>query len=411
MPSTPPQGSDGPYLRLACQLFVLVVYPISRWRLLFRPYTNPGTDLDFYFDYVRRAASGQAPFADFAIEYPPAAWLVMRAPGTTDWVSYVHRFAWIAVTFEIAAFGLFLLVARRVAPQRLWILAAAYVAATTLLREFLATRLDSGLLFLLMLWSWLTFAPAAGTASGRRSLSYGVLGLATSFKVAPALMLPFVLAHDWRGVRGGERWRQPLWFAAGVVLPFVVLWPIAGSAPLGFLTYHIDRGLEIESVWATVLWPMRWVGQALAAAHVAHSIELIGPWSSAIARLSLVASVAAVGLCLAAEVARPWRGSALVAATIGLAVFVSLSKVLSPQYLLWLIPLLLVAGAEAWSTARAFRLWSAALILVAVLTTLIYPRFFLAVVEMRPLGFLLLFARNGLLVLLVALLARRVWNT
>ncbi len=397
-------------MRLACQLLVLVLYPISRGRLLLRPYTNPGTDLDFYFDYVRRAAGGQAPYADFAIEYPPAAWLVMRAPGTTDWVTYVHRFAWIAVTFELAAFGLFLLVARRLAPGRVWLLAAAYVVATTLLREFLATRLDTGLLFLLMLWSWLTLAPASGTTGGRRSLSYGVLGLAASYKVAPALMLPFVLAHDWRGITAGERGRLLLWFVVGVAAPFIVLWPIAGGASLSFLNYHVGRGLEIESVWATLLWPMRWMGQAISAAHVEHSIELIGPWSKAIAQLSVVASVVAVGVCLAAERARPWPGSVVVAATIGLAVFVSLSKVLSPQYFLWLIPLLLLAGAEAMPAGRAHWLWCAALTLVTGLTTLIYPRFFLAVFEMRPLGFALLFARNAILVSLLVLLARHVWK-
>ena len=408
MPSTVPRAFDG-YVRLACQLIVLVLYPISRGRLLLRPYTNPGTDLDFYFDYVLRAGGGQAPYADFAIEYPPAAWLVMRAPGTTDWVTYVHRFAWIAVSFEIAAFGLFLLAARRVAPRRVWLLAAAYVVATTLLREFLSTRLDTGLLFLLMLWSWLTLAPASGTTGGSRSLSYGVLGLAASFKVAPALMLPFALAHDWRGTTAGKRARLLLWFAIGVAAPFIVLWPVAGSASLNFLDYHVGRGLEIESAWATVLWPMRWMGQAISAAHVEHSIELVGPWSKAIAQLSVIASAAAAGLCLIAERARPWPGSAVVAATIGLALFVSLSKVLSPQYFLWLIPLLLVAGAETLDSDRAHALWCAALILLAGLTTLIYPRFFLAVFEMRPLGFLLLFARNVLLVTLLVLLARRVW--
>ena len=71
----------------ACQLMVFVVYPISRARFLLRPYTNRGTDLDFYFGYVQRAANGEVPYRDFAVEYPPAAWLLMRAPGTTDWVA------------------------------------------------------------------------------------------------------------------------------------------------------------------------------------------------------------------------------------------------------------------------------------------------------------------------------------
>ena len=397
-------------VRFACQVIVFAVYPISRARLLLRPYTNPGTDLDFYFDYVRRAASGQVPYVEFPIEYPPAAWFVMRAPATTDWVTYVHRFAWIATAFEIAAFGLFLLIARRVAPRRFWILAATYVIATTLLREFVPTRLDTGLLFLLMLWAWLTLAPAAETSGGRRALSYAVLGLATSFKIAPALMLPFAIVHDWRRVRTTEHWSLPLWFAVGLAAPFVALWPTTGGASLSFLTYHIGRGLEIESIWATLLWPMQWLGQPISAEHVERTIELIGPGSGAVAQMSVVAAVGATGVCLAAERARPWPGSGVVAATIGLAVFVSLSKVLSPQYFLWMIPMLLVAGAETWPSDRAHWLWCAGLVVVAGLTMLIYPRFFLAVLEMRPLGLVLLVARNVLFIALLIWLARYVWK-
>jgi hypothetical protein len=100
------------------------------------PYTNRGTDLDFYFGYVQRAASGEVPYRDFAVEYPPAAWLLMRAPGTTDWVSYVHRFAWIATALEVAAFAFFLAIAWQLSPRRFWLVAATYVVTTTLLREF-----------------------------------------------------------------------------------------------------------------------------------------------------------------------------------------------------------------------------------------------------------------------------------
>ena len=58
----------------------------------------------------------------------------------------------------------------------------------------------------------------------------------------------------------------------------------------------------------------------------------------------------------------------LVAGTIGLAVFVTLSKVLSPQYFVWMLPLLLVAGTEAWTSDRAHWAWCAGIVGVAVLT-------------------------------------------
>jgi hypothetical protein len=394
----------------ACQLMVFVVYPISRARFVLRPYTNHGTDLDFYFGYVQRAANGDVPYRDFAVEYPPAAWLLMRAPGTTDWVAYVHRFAWIATALEVAAFALFLAIAWQLSPRRFWLVAATYVVTTTFLREFLPTRLDGGLLFLLMLWSWWTLVPGQAGMTATRTLAYGVLGFATSYKLAPVLMLPFALAHHSRRARGGELWILLLSFAVGAAVPFILVWPASGAASFGFLTYHIERGLEIESVWATLLWPARWFGQPLSAAHVENTIELIGPATGMLSQLSGAVALGATAWCLAAETARPWRGSAVVVGALGLAVFVVLSKVLSPQYFVWLLPLLAVAGTEALESDRVHRWWCAGLVGVAALTTLIYPRFFLAVIEMRPLGFLLLFSRNALLVALIASLARHVWK-
>jgi len=394
----------------ACQLVVFVVYPLSRARFLLRPYTNRGTDLDFYFGYVQRAASGEVPYRDFAVEYPPAAWLLMRAPGTTDWVSYVHRFAWIATALEVAAFAFFLAIAWQLSPRRFWLVAATYVVTTTLLREFLPTRLDGGLLFLLMLWAWLTVASGQAGLTTTRGLAYGVLGLATSYKLAPVVMLPFALAHDSRRTRGGEIWILLLAFCVGAAVPFMLLWPSSGAASFGFLTYHLERGLEIESVWATLLWPARWFGQPLSAAHVENTIELIGPAAGTLAQLSAAVALGATVWGLAAERARPWRGSAVIVGTLGLAVFVVLSKVLSPQYFVWMLPLLAVAGTEALESDRAHWWWCAGLVGVAALTTLIYPRFFLAVTEMRPIGFLLLASRNVLLIALIASLARHVWK-
>jgi hypothetical protein len=408
--SVPTARRDFSLVDRACQCIVFVVYPISRARLLLRPYTNRGTDLDFYFDYVSRAANGEVPYSGFSIEYPPAAWLMMRAPGTTDWITYVHRFAWIATALEAAAFGLFLAIASRLAPRRFWLVAATYVLATTLLREFLPTRLDSGLLFLLMLWAWLICASEPIAAGAPRAMAYGVLGLATSYKLAPVLILPFAFLHDWRRARAGDLWIPLLWFSVGATVPFMLLWPTTGAAAFSFLNYHLVRGLEIESVWATLLWPARWLGQPLSAAHVENTIEMIGPGAGTVAQLSAAAAIGATSLCLGAERVRPWKGSAIVVGAIGLSVFVVLSKVLSPQYFVWMLPLLLVAGTEAFASDRAHWWWCVGLVGVAALTTLIYPRFFLAVLEMRPLGFLLLLSRNALLVALIVSLARHVWK-
>jgi hypothetical protein len=409
-PSRPSERVAGRVALLACQLAVVVIYPLSRIRLLLRAYGSRGTDVDAYFEYARRAIAGETPYRDFPVEYPPGAWLLIRAPATNDWTTYAYRLAWIGTALEIAAFGVFLLVARKAAPRQFWILGATYVVLTTPLRGLFATRLDTGLLLLLMVWVWLRLDLPDGPAAGKRAISYGVLGFATSFKLFPIVMLPFVLAHDWRHARDPVRWSPLAWFVIGAGLPFAVLWPSAGLSPFGFLRYHLARGLEIESVWATVAWPSRWLGAAIRPTLVQHAVELAGRWPSALAQFSTVAAVGAVAACFAAERARPWRGSVVVAATIGLAAFVTASKVLSPQYFLWMLPMLLLAGSDVIRADRTFWWWCGGVMVVAALTSLIYPTFFLAVFEMRPAGFALLLARNSLFVALIVALGRRVWT-
>ena len=74
------------------------------------------------------------------------------------------------------------------------------------------------------------------------------------------------------------------------------------------------------------------------------------------------------------------------------------NKVGSPQYLLWLTPIVVVGVIHVWNEWRA----PAYLVFViSVLTTLIFPVFYLPLVAGEPGAVLLLTARNLLLVVLL----------
>jgi hypothetical protein len=179
-----------------------------------------------------------------------------------------------------------------------------------------------------------------------------LLGVAAAVKVYP---LVFVLA-------AARRVRKPLSAAtallvagAVLVLPFFVLAP----GGVGFsLWTQVKRHLQIESLGASILL----VGSKLGIHHAGRingapgSVDLGGGAADAIGVLSSLLSVA-----LVLVVARVyWRGpdddarlvTAFAAVVTAFTVF---GKVLSPQYLTWLVPLVpLAAGRRGRQAAIVF---------------------------------------------------------
>ena len=246
-------------------------------------------------------------------------------------------------------------------------------------------------------------------------LAAGVLAVATALKLWPVLLLPALVAATTRRrvaaatllvVGGGV--------AAATVL--VAGWPRLVS-PLG---YQSERGLQVESVAATPVMlarladPSRWqVGYARS-----KSYEVVGPAVQALLSVSTLLSV----LLLAGVAVLSWRalrrGSVLtpeglvwlaLAAVTG---FMVVSKVLSPQYLLWLLPMVCVGLLLA--PGPALRRWATGLLVVAALTHLVYPIGYSALVfpeDGSPVVVGLLTVRNVLLVLLLGLAAQQAWRT
>jgi hypothetical protein len=77
--------------------------------------------------------------------------------------------------------------------------------------------------------------------------------------------------------------------------------------------------------------------------------------------------------------------------------FVVFNKVGSPQYLLWIVPIVAVGYA---SRPEAFRAPAVLTAWASGLTTLVFPILYRALVELNPVAVLVLGARNALLVVL-----------
>jgi hypothetical protein len=201
----------------------------------------------------------------------------------------------------------------------------------------------------------------------------------------------------------------------GIVVAGVLL--LGGGAQLfAFVAEQSDRGLQIESVLAT---PWMWWG-ALDPGAVSLgfdtrilTFQLHGPGVAAGAALATPLLALGVGTVLVLGVLAARRGAAAaeLLPVMALGVTVALivgNKVGSPQYAGWLaVPVLLGLGARMTGRGIPFRGPVIASLAVALLTQLIYPTFYDALLELAPALLVVLTLRNALyVVLLVWALAR-----
>ncbi|GAA3306118.1 hypothetical protein GCM10020295_61520 [Streptomyces cinereospinus] len=219
---------------------------------------------------------------------------------------------------------------------------------------------------------------------------------------------------DAEGVAGAaaDRRRAPPGVGAAAVTAGALgaLFALAMPGAFAFLTFQRDRGTEIESLGALVFHVARhfgWDGQVLLNYG---SVEFLGPYVGVVSTAALALSGIAFGWLLL------WRLSATRflprtladAAFVAVLMFTATSRVISPQYMVWLVGLAAVCLGFRRTGMRV----PAALVLTASLvTTLEFPLWFSHVVAGDALGVTLLFVRNGLLVLAALAAARELWHT
>lgn len=387
----------------------LLVFVATRVWLLgwFEPKLNG--DVLIYFRYaVDGVDLGHQAYRETDLEYPPLAWWTIATPrvwpsqpiyrsylligdgSLSDFhAEYFQRFRALMALFDSGAFALFLAIVARRRRELLATAAWGYVLGTTLLPHVLYDRLDIGLLFFVLLWAWcrLRSTTNPGTTAMWQIASYAALGLGISYKLIPLAIVPACVMADVRSARANRAWGSL--FASGVALvltalgPFIYYHLASGPGVWKLFTYHGTRGLEIESLWASLVLPLKWLGVELAVSHGHGSINLDSPLSALLAQVSTVALVAI--LFGSATVA--WRDSAnesqfdtarLVGYRVGLIALLAavvVAKVLSVQYLLWTLPLLVLLGCETLSP-RGLRRLIGVVAVCAALSTLLYPYLF-----------------------------------
>jgi uncharacterized membrane protein len=375
----------------------LVLLTIS-WGLLHVGFwhRNPIIDTPVYQGYGEKILDGDVPYRDFAVEYPPGALPVFVLPALAAHDDYGSAFELLMWTCAVAVVVLLAktLAAVEAGAARIYAATAFAGIAPLLLGSVILSRFD--------LWPVALVSGAlAALVSGRGRLALGLLGAATATKLWPAVLVPLALV--WlvrtRGRREGLIGLGVLLaVGAAIVLPFAIVSPggVADS-----LTSQLGRPLQIEALGAGILLAAHQLGLYDPTVVSTHgSQNLSGSLPDALATIeTALLVVALLSIWFLFARGRADRERLLTASAAAVVAFVAFGKVLSPQFLIWLIPLVpLVAG-----TAGVTACW---LLAAALVTTQIwFPHRYWHVVALQPAGWLVLLRDLLLLGLLAVLVA------
>jgi len=378
----------------AAGVFVAVAVAITvTWQLL----GEAVTDIPLYRTYGERVAGGLVPYRDFAFEYPPGAlpFLVLPALVTDSLEAYRAVFvAELAVVGALAvlAFDWALRNLGRRGRDRLVVL-AVIALVPVLLGGVILTRFD-------LVPAALVALAAGLMATGRLRSAAFVVGVGIAVKLYPVVLVPLLATAAWR--RRGRREAVVVVAlaaapAVAVYLPFLIL---GADGVLDSFGRQLGRPLQIESLGAGVLLALHHaVGMPLEWSSGSGSQNLTGTTAGAVAVLQGIAQMAALALVWVGFARGPATTERLLRyAAAALVAFVALSKVLSPQYLVWLVLLVPLVGVRSRAA-----MWLT--VLACALTAAWFPaRYWDLVREFDPLSSWFVLFRGVALVALLAVL-------
>jgi hypothetical protein len=289
-------------------------------------------DLHIYRAYGDALLDGRLPYRDVFVEYPPGAIPLFAAPSLAPGGWYDALFKVLMTLCCIAAIYLVTLVlARTRPPEHVWAAGIFLALAPVALGPVSLNTYDA--------WpAVLTVGALAALVYRRGALAGALLGAAFAAKLYPVVLLPLAVLHAGA--------RRVLAAFAAVAAVFVVPWvAVSPGGVWDSLDAQLGRGLHAESLGASVLLAADKAGaydaHVVKRLHPAATRDLVGGLPHAVGILSSVLALLAVAAVWLAYARRRDLEVACAACVAGALAF---AKVLSPQYLVWLIPLVPLDG-------------------------------------------------------------------
>jgi hypothetical protein len=389
--------------RAASALVVVVALGVfvASWSLLHHGFLDRDqiSDTGIYQSYGDAIALGAVPYRDFKLEYPPGALPAFILPSLGhegDRAAYDRWFdREMALCGCLALLGTALcLRALRAGPLRTIGALGFFAVSPLLIGSVVLSRFD--------FWPTALAILALAALLFERPLPAAVLlGCAISAKLWPAALLPLfaVSLLRTRGARAAA-----IWVADVVAVMAAIFVPFAVIAPGGIgHSFHAQfaRPLQLESLGSAILIAVNHA--AGTTPHLTTSFgsqNLTGPGTHAAALVTTFAGLVALAAVWVLFARGPATGARLAAhSATAVAALLAFGKVFSPQFVIWLVPFVLVVGGLRGVGAGAL------LAAVLVLTQTWFPRHYWDLTRFAPTPSGELLARDLCVVALFVVLA------
>ena len=381
------------------------------------PYISHGDiigDVKLYNRWSQIFAQGRFPRNDPTWQYPPGAGIVIAVPRlirSITGMSYYSAFYTLALVSDLIVFLLVIYRCWRTAEETGheradYLGAYMYVAAIFMLGPIVFGRYDIAVTMI----ASVGLAVALRTAVWTWRVRGVAIGLGAIVKVWPVALI-FGLP------RGPNGRRAVVWAVIGGAVPTLIL-VILFPGALSFLTQQHDRGLEVESVLATPFLLARHLGYHGVIKNRYGSFEIIGPGIGSISRFCELLTL--LGFCWLLWWRRrarltPQRWSEGVyydAALVAVLISIITSRVLSPQYLVWICGLVALCLAltplPRGGTVLAGPCWL--LMATISITQLEFPLLFSRLLKGNTTAAIILTCRNSMLVIATVWAGYLLWR-
>jgi hypothetical protein len=356
-------------------------------------------DTPIYAGYAGHMKEGELPYRDFGEAYPPLALPVFLIPGLIAGQSfdgYTEIFELIMLACGVGAVGLasYIVASMGVLGRRLKAAIALGAFTPVLIGSVILSRYD--------LWpTLLAIAAVAAIFYDMPRTGFALIALGAATKAYPLVLVPLASIYVWRSMGRRVALESIAIFAALLLvtcLPFVVL------APHGFwssINSQAGRPLQIESLGATIwLAAHQLLGRHLHVYFTLGSDNLAGqgPLQGA-SVMSIIQICALLGVYVVYGLGKATIERLLMWCAAAVCAFIVFDPVLSPQYLLWLVPLVMVVQGRRGLRAMGL------LALSMALTQIWFPHHFLGLKHFGAFESWGVIARDFVLLILFGTLA------
>ena len=358
----------------------------------FDPRIHP--DVELYLSYADLMMNGQVPYRDFTVEYPPLALLLLLIPRlfSENLAGYADGFAILMVAFNLLGLYFASRLSRLLKTNHCLAL-VIYTFSFFIIGDIAINRFD-------VVPAVLSLGAIYYFLKGNDKTAWFVLALGVLTKLYPAVLAPlFIISY----LRGKEYKALAKNLAIFVTTGLVAVLPFLIASPdgfWGFINFHSERGLQLESGYASLLMLADMLGLTKVEIVLAYSsVDIWAPASDFFLAISNYDAIAAVFTCYVfyyrANPTKERDSAKLAGFSVGvISILMVTTKIFSTQFVIWLFPLIFLVDGRmrhpAWITFG----------IIALLSQYIYPHNYGQLMAFEQPAVIFLILRNFLVLAL-----------